>query len=249
MGSVLGTPAFMSPEQALGQLENLGAPTDVYSLGATLYCVLTGQAPCHGEKDIGRLLLRVVRGEIPPPRQVNAKAPAALDAICMKAMAVDIKDRYASARALAEDVERWLADEPVSAWKEPLTVRARRWTRRHRVLVSGAAAALLVGLISLVGANVILADRNQMLAEANETISKREKEARDANADLVIANDKVRSEKQAADAARFKETAAREDAEDQLATTTMMLAKTRFEESSLALADDILEQVEAKYRR
>ncbi len=67
--------------------------------------------------------------------------PRPLEAICLKAMALEPEDRYAIARALADDLERWLADEPVSAWREPLSVRARRWARRHRTAVTGAAAA------------------------------------------------------------------------------------------------------------
>ena len=116
-GTALGTPAYMSPEQAAGRLDQLGPASDVYSLGATLYCLLTGQPPLEG--DVGEVLRRAQRGEFPPPRQVNPSVPAALEAVCLKAMAMKPEDRYASPRALADDVERWLADEPVSAYREP----------------------------------------------------------------------------------------------------------------------------------
>src|SRR5689334_1903404 len=116
----------MPPEQAAGRLEELGPPSDVYSLGATLYCLLTGQAPFQGG-DRGEVLRRAQRGEFPPPRQVKREVPAALDAVCLKAMRLRPQDRYATARALADDVEHWLADEPVSAWREPAAARARRW--------------------------------------------------------------------------------------------------------------------------
>jgi serine/threonine protein kinase/lipoprotein NlpI len=148
MGQALGTPQYMPPEQAAGHLDRLGPPSDVYSLGATLYCLLTGQAPFASDAD-GQILQRVCRGEFPAPRRVKRSVPAALEAICLKAMALAPTDRYGSARALADDIEHWLADEPVSAWREPLRVRAGRWTRRHKPLVSGAAAALLVGLAAL----------------------------------------------------------------------------------------------------
>src|SRR5208282_2117377 len=85
-GSALGTPAYMSPEQSCGDLDLLGPRSDVYSLGATLYCLLTGRPPFEGD-DIGKVLSAVQRGEFPPPRQVDPSIDKALEAICKKAMA------------------------------------------------------------------------------------------------------------------------------------------------------------------
>jgi formylglycine-generating enzyme required for sulfatase activity/tRNA A-37 threonylcarbamoyl transferase component Bud32 len=144
-GKALGTPQFMSPEQAAGELDRLGPQSDVYSLGATLYMVLTGR-PAFEDRDVGVVIQKVLRGEFPPPRQVDRKVPGALEAICLKAMAPESGGRYASPRALAEDVERWLADEPVAAWREPWATRARRWVGRHRTSVTAAAAAAVVAL-------------------------------------------------------------------------------------------------------
>ncbi len=141
-GQAVGTPPYMSPEQAAGRLDQLGFASDVSSLGATLYCLLTGRAPFE-ERELGKLLQQVQRGEFPPPRQINRHVPAALEAICTTAMALRPADRYASPRALAKDVERWLADEPVSAYREPWTVRLARWRRRHKTLVTVAAVLLL----------------------------------------------------------------------------------------------------------
>src|SRR5262249_62361356 len=117
-GSTPGTPAYMSPEQARGALDRLGPRSDVYSLGATLHCLLTGRPPLEGD-DVGEMLRRVQSGEIPQPRQLDPSIDRALEAVCLKAMAAEPKDRYATAHALAEDVERWMADEAVSAWREP----------------------------------------------------------------------------------------------------------------------------------
>jgi serine/threonine protein kinase len=153
MGKAIGTPQFMPPEQAAGRLDELGPASDVYSLGATLYCLLTGQAPFE-RADVGLVLQRVGRGEFPAPRQVKrpgVSVPAALEAVCLKAMALKPADRYPSPHALADDIEHWLADEPVSAWPEPLPVKAARWMRRHKAKVSGTAAAVLVGLAALTG--------------------------------------------------------------------------------------------------
>jgi serine/threonine-protein kinase len=142
-GSALGTPAYMSPEQAEGDLEHLGPRSDVYSLGATLYCLLTGRAP-FADGDIDALLRAVRRGELRPPRQVDPAIDRALDAVCLTAMALRPEDRYDSSRAVAEEIERWMADEPVSAYRERLIERAWRWTRRHRTAVLLAAEALLL---------------------------------------------------------------------------------------------------------
>ena len=132
----LGTPAYMSPEQAEGRLERLGPRSDVYSLGATLYCLLTGQPPFAGEAvDVIRA---VQRGEFRRPRQLDSGIDPALEAICLKAMAQRSEDRYSSCRALADDLDRWMADEPVSAWREPFSRRARRWSRRNRTAVTAA---------------------------------------------------------------------------------------------------------------
>ena len=104
MGSAIGTPQFMPPEQAAGRLDRLGAASDVYSLGATLYCLLAGKAPFEG-RDVGAVLQKVQRGDFPPPRQVRPGVPAALEAVCLKAMALRPEDRYPSPRALADDIK------------------------------------------------------------------------------------------------------------------------------------------------
>jgi serine/threonine-protein kinase len=144
-GQAIGTPAYMSPEQARGDLDALGPRSDVYSLGVTLYSLLTWKTPFEGG-DISDVLRRVQAGEFPWPRAIDPSIDRALEAVCLKAMALKPEDRYGSPRALAEDVERWAADEPVSAWREPLSRRARRWARRHRtaVAVGASAAALLL---------------------------------------------------------------------------------------------------------
>ena len=127
-GSWLGTPSYMSPEQAAGRIDQLGPASDVYSLGATLYNLLTGKLAFDGT-DVFTLLGKIRAGDFPPPRSVDPTIDPALEAVCLKAMAPAPEDRYASCLALADDVERWAADEPVSAWREPLGRRARRWAQ------------------------------------------------------------------------------------------------------------------------
>jgi serine/threonine-protein kinase len=163
-GSALGTPAYMSPEQAAGNLDRLGPRSDVYSLGATLYCLVTGKAPFEG--DVFEVIPKVQRGAFPPPRALEPSVDKALEAVCLKAMATNPEERYASCRALAEDVERWMADEPVSCWREPALRRASRWTRRHRPLVAGA-AMLLVSAVVALSVGAVMINRERAKAEAN----------------------------------------------------------------------------------
>ena len=164
-GSALGTPSYMSPEQAAGDLDRLGPRSDVYSLGATLYCLLTGRAPMEG-LDIPSALRAVRKGEFPPPRKIAPKTPRPLEAACLKAMALEPKDRYASPRALADDLERWMADEPVSAYPEPWTTRARRWVGRNRTAVVAAASVLIVATVALAALLAIQRRANRELEEA-----------------------------------------------------------------------------------
>jgi len=148
-GSAIGTPAYMSPEQARGIPDGLGPAGDVYGLGATLYHLLAGRPAFEGKTD--EVLEKVRRGEFPRPRTARRDVPRALEAVCLKAMALRPEDRYVSPRALAEDLERWLADEPVSAYRKPWTARARRWVKRHRTFVTAAAAAVLLTTVVLGG--------------------------------------------------------------------------------------------------
>ena len=150
-GTAFGTPAFMSPEQAEGRLDQLGPASDVYSLGAVLYTLLCGRPPFeYVWCDVTALLDRVRLGEFPPPRKVNPRVPRALEAVCLKAMATRPEDRYASATDLAEEIERWLADEPVACLSRagagaagamgPAAQADRR--RRGRALAHGRGRAL-----------------------------------------------------------------------------------------------------------
>jgi tRNA A-37 threonylcarbamoyl transferase component Bud32 len=167
-GQAKGSPAYMSPEQARGAWDGVGPASDVYSLGATLYVLLTGKKPYDG-RTILEVLRRVREGRFAPPRSANPAVPKALEAVCLKAMAFRPEDRYAGAKELAADVERWLADEPVSAWREPWVMRARRWVSRHRTLVVGIGAALVVAAALLSYFLVRLDAQNRQLVAANES--------------------------------------------------------------------------------
>jgi len=166
---VVGTPAYMSPEQAAGKVEELGPATDVYSLGETLYALLTNRAPFKGP--VIEVIKQVERGAWLPPREVNVLVPAALDAICRKAMALRPEDRYGSALALAEDVEHYLGDEPVAAYPEPAGARLRRWMRKRPRTVTGAGVMLLALVVGLTAGTVFL-EKSKRAAEENFRITR-----------------------------------------------------------------------------
>lgn len=168
-GSTIGTPAYMSPEQAEGKLDELGPASDVYSLGATLYHLLVGK-PANADRDIVEILICCKKGDIPPPRAINPAIPQALSAICLKAMAHNPTDRYSSAQVLAAEIENWLADEPVGAFPEPISIRTRRWMRKHPGPVAGVAATLLVGIAgSLIGLAAVERQRQRTVAQEKQT--------------------------------------------------------------------------------
>jgi serine/threonine protein kinase/formylglycine-generating enzyme required for sulfatase activity len=148
-GAQVGIPAYMAPEQAAGRNDEVGPASDVYSLGATLYALLTGQPPIV-DQDRSALFRKLQAGEFPRPRAIRSWIDPALEAVCLKAMARQPNQRYASPRALAQDLQKWLADEPVAAWTEPWSRRARRWVGRRRTLVTSAAAVILVTALGLV---------------------------------------------------------------------------------------------------
>jgi serine/threonine protein kinase len=158
-GAALGTPAYMSPEQADGRLDLVGPASDVYALGAILYALLAGRPPADGA-DQAEAVRKAREGDWPPPSAVKRGVPAALEAVSLKAMARRPEDRYPSAQELAAEVERWLADEGVRAWREPPTARAARWARRHQPLAAATAAGLLVAAL-LGGAGAAWSERQR----------------------------------------------------------------------------------------
>lgn len=148
-GTVLGTPGFMAPEQAAGQ--RVGPSADIFSLGVTLRCILTGHAP----------------------NDPNAASPfRVLNAIAARATAAESSARYPNPLELAADIERWLADEPVSAFPDPLSTRIRRWVRRHQTATVAAVVLLLAATVSLGVGAALLGREQQKTAQALDAESK-----------------------------------------------------------------------------
>jgi tetratricopeptide (TPR) repeat protein/tRNA A-37 threonylcarbamoyl transferase component Bud32 len=176
-GAILGSPAYMAPEAAEGRAAD--ERTDVYLLGATLYHILTGRLPHQG----GSLekTLKLARTVPPPsPRRLKADIPRALEAVCLKAMARRKQDRYGSALELAKDMERYLAGAPVSAYREPVLIRAGRWCKQHRRALGRSLTAALALAAALVGAALVHDAWNTAEAKGREADElRRSAQARD----------------------------------------------------------------------
>ena len=166
VGTVVGTPAFMAPEQIRGEPGAVDRRADVYAIGATLYQLLAGEAPFSGTTRVATML-QVLEHEAPPLRQVDARVPLDLDTIVTTCMEKEPQRRYASARALADDLRRYLDGEPVAARRAGPIYRFGKRMRKHRALtavVAVAIAAVLALSAALVGQH-FQAQRRQALAQ------------------------------------------------------------------------------------
>jgi hypothetical protein len=163
-GAIVGTPAYMPPEQASGRKGAVTTASDVYSLGAVLYELLTGRPP-FGAATVADALLLVLEQEPKPPRSLNDRIPRDLEASCLKAMAKEPSRRYATAGELAADLRRWLSGKPIVARPVGRLERSWRWARRHPS-AAGLVVAVCVGALALVAAGVGFA-YNARLQRAN----------------------------------------------------------------------------------
>jgi eukaryotic-like serine/threonine-protein kinase len=149
-GQVLGTPSYMPPEQAGGESKEIGPLSDVYSLGAILYCLVTGRPPFQAASTV-ETLIQVLQQEAISPRLLNPKVPRDLETICLKCLEKKPQKRFASAGALAEDLRRFLTNEPIVA--RPITPweRAMKWAKRRPAIAAMTAAIILAVLLGLSG--------------------------------------------------------------------------------------------------
>jgi eukaryotic-like serine/threonine-protein kinase len=195
-----GTPAYMAPEQVEARSDLINTRTDVYGLGAILFEILTSHPPASGTT-LGEVFRKIQAGMLPKAREVEPTVPRALEAVCAKALAHDMRQRYPRAEDLAEDVRRWLLDESVSVYRDPIGVRLTRWGRRHRTLATTLGALLVTAVVGLtVGVILIdrergrteaqrkIADKNRETAEEQRTIAEAQREAAKANAARALQN-------------------------------------------------------------
>ncbi len=167
-GAITGTPAYMAPEVAAGLTREVDYRSDVFLLGAILYEMITGRQP-RSAKTLQELLRKAKTERPDPARTIDPTIPRALEAICIKATALDKTERYQSALEMADDLQRFVAGEPVAAYPESPWEQAWRWARRHRVALTRAAAAILVlGLGTFAVVKVRQAERVAAVLKAQD---------------------------------------------------------------------------------
>jgi serine/threonine protein kinase len=228
-GELLGTLRYASPEQAMAKRGLIDHRTDIYSLGVTLYELLT-LAPVFAGRDRQELLGQIAFDEPRPPRSHNAAIPVELETIVLKAIAKNPAERYASARDLADDVQRFLDDKPILARRPSLLDRATKWARRHRSLVATGLVLLLLAVIGLAVSNVLIAKEQRAAKAAAHSADVKAKEA---DEERMLADRRFKQARRSV--ARFSEIA-----EEELAGSPFNKARRKFLEAALIYYQEFL---------
>jgi serine/threonine protein kinase/WD40 repeat protein len=179
-GQVLGTPAYMPPEQARGDLSLIGPASDIYSLGAILYRLLAGRAPFQAASLVDTLH-DVISAEPVPPRRLVPGLAADLEIICLKCLEKQPEKRYATAAALADDLQRWRNGEPIHARRSTATERAWKWARRNPVIATLSGSLVLALLVGTIVSTIFGVNANFISKQEREARITAQKETRRAN--------------------------------------------------------------------
>jgi tetratricopeptide (TPR) repeat protein len=189
-GDVLGTLRYMSPEQALAKHGLVDHRTDVYSLGATLYELLTGRPAVEGQ-DRQEILKRIADEESRPPRALDRAIPADLETIVLKALAKEPSERYATAKDLADDLRRFLQDKPIEARRPSLAQRGRKWFRRHPSVIRVAVGALLLGAAGSAVSTLLVYQEQRRTQTAYEQVADEQRRTRAAYEKVVASRKQI----------------------------------------------------------
>jgi WD40 repeat protein len=228
-GQIMGTPSFMAPEQAGGKQGEVGPPADVYALGSTLYCTITGRPPFHAATAMDTVI-QVVSEDPVPPRRLNPTVDRDLETICLKCLEKEPARRYDSAAALGEDLHRYLGGEPIVARPVTAIERAVKWARR-RPAIAGLAAALALALaLGFSGMALLWARAEQNAASAQKN------EVRALQAAQTETEAKSEAQKQAAIATEKAEALRRADY-----ASRVNLAYQECQDSNITLALELLD--------
>ncbi len=169
-GRVLGTPAYASPEQLLGRSDGIGKPSDIYSLGATLFFLLDGKSPIE-LVGWSTYLELVKRSDTTLTRYLSSSVPTPLRAICEKALSIEPQGRYVSPLDLAADIDRYLAGESVSVMRDPWWTRLTRTARKHPLVTGATIASTIVLSIAGIVASAVVSNKNRELAKGNQQLA------------------------------------------------------------------------------
>jgi serine/threonine protein kinase len=238
-GDVLGTLRYMSPEQASARRGLVDHRTDVYSLGATLYELLTLQPVARGD-DRQELLHQILHEDPVPPRRLCADVPRDLETVLLKALGQRVEERYATAQEFADDLRRFLDGRPVLARRPSLWDRAGKWARRHRPVVASAAALLVLGVVGLIVATIAIGReraRAQAAYEKEAEAHRLEAEAREKEAEA-----RARAEQNFRQARQLLDQVAEVAAVDMAAESDLPNARRKLLQAALSYYKDFLEQ-------
>ncbi|MFO0943021.1 MAG: protein kinase [Pirellulales bacterium] len=234
---VMGTIRYMSPEQASGRTIALDGRTDVYSLGITLYELLTLQ-PAFAAEDRRALLRKVLEVEPPPPKLIRSEVPEDLNTITLKASAKEPELRYQTAHEFAADLQRFLDDQPILAKPPTLLDRTKKWTKRNRTLVAVSATTTLIFLIAgVVGLTISLLTINAQRNNLKRSLDRESTALLQANEAKELADKTLAAEQQA-----------RTNERRMAYSQALSLAHVEYKNGNIEVAESLLEQSPAEFR-
>jgi WD40 repeat protein len=228
-GAIMGTPSYMAPEQAGGQTKQIGPATDLYALGAILYECLTGRPPFKAATDLDTIL-QVISDDPVPPTQLQSKTPRDLETICLKCLRKEPEKRYATAHGLADDLQRFLNNEPITARPVGRVERGLKWVRRQPALAAMIAATVVITAISFVVVLLLLADAIRSRDDTVAALGEREKALGERDKALTQAGEREREK------------------DHQLANSNVLLAQAAWDSNNVVVARERLAEVPPQWR-